>query len=412
MELGFGKGALFLLLVAAVVAMLMRRLRISYSVGLVAAGMALAWAPLTPRIILTRGFILDVLLPPLIFEAAFYLRWSQLRRELPLVLTLASVGVVLSGGVTALGMHYLAQWEWPAALVFGSLIAATDPVSVIATLRESGVHGRLKLLIESESLFNDGTAAVAFSLAILAATGQHLTTGRFLVLLLDNVGMGCLCGLAVGWLAVFLAGRTEDHLVELTFTTVAAYGSFLLAEQFHSSGVLATIVAGLIIGNRGTLGAISDRGREAVQAFWEYAAFAANSLVFLAIGMHEASENFAVFWRASAAGILVVVLGRAISVYPICGLFHWSKLRITSRHQHALFWGGLRGALALALALGVPDDLPGRAAILRVSFAVIAFSVFVQGLTMPLLLQALGEVPVTPPREVVRPPAHEGEQAG
>src|SRR5205085_4345793 len=162
------------------------------------------------------------------------------------------------------------------------------------------------------------------------------------------IGGSILCGMAVSGAALLLAGRTDDHLVEITFTTVAAYGSFLLAEHFHLSGVLSTLVAGLMLGNVGALGAISDRGREAVQAFWEYAAFVANSLVFLLIGMHEARQNFVAQWLPIVLAIFLVTLGRAIAVYPCCLLFSWSGLRVTTRHQHVLFWGGLRGALALA----------------------------------------------------------------
>lgn len=393
MELTFGNDALLLLLIAAVVAMLTRRLRLPYSVGLVAAGIALALSPFAPRISFTKELIFDLLLPPLLFEAVFYLRWNQLRRELPVILTLASAGVVLSGAVTAAGMHYLARWEWPSALVFGSLIAATDPVSVIATFREAKVHGRLRLLIEAESLLNDGTAAVAFGVAVLFATGHPLTAGNLTKNLLAVVGGGLFSGAAVGGVALFLTRRTEDHLVELTFTTVAAYGSFLLAERFHFSGVFATIAAGLVIGNWGTLGALSDQGREAVQAFWDYAAFVANSLVFLLIGMQVATQNFAAVWLPALAALVFVVLSRAVAVYPICLLFVRSDLRVTLRHQHALFWGGLRGALALALALGLPEEIPLRSQIIAVSFAVVAFSVFVQGLTIPPLLRRIGEIP-------------------
>jgi CPA1 family monovalent cation:H+ antiporter len=304
MELNFGKDALLLLLVAAVVAMLTRRLRLPYSVGLVAAGMALALLPLAPKISFTKELIFDALLPPLLFEAAFYLRWNQLRREIPVILTLASAGVVLSGAVTAMGMHYAARWQWPSALVFGSLIAATDPVSVIATFRDARVHGRLRLLIEAESLFNDGTAAVAFGIAVLFATGYPLTAVGLAKSLLATVGGALLCGSTLGGIALFLTRRTEDHLVELTFTTVAAYGSFLLAEQFHFSGVFATIAAGLIIGNRGPRDSLSDHGREAVQSFWEYAAFVANSLVFLLIGMRETSQNIVAVWLPSVIAVL------------------------------------------------------------------------------------------------------------
>src|SRR5947207_24777 len=155
MGLSVEKGAL-LLLISAVVAMLTRRLRLPYSVGLVVAGIALALLPLSPQVDLTKDLLFTVLLPPLIFEAAFDLNWTELRKNLPVILVMATLGVVLSTCVTTVGMHYLASWQCLSALVFGVLIAATDPVSVIATFKEAGAHGRLLLLVESESLFNDG----------------------------------------------------------------------------------------------------------------------------------------------------------------------------------------------------------------------------------------------------------------
>jgi CPA1 family monovalent cation:H+ antiporter len=202
-----------------------------------------------------------------------------------------------------------------------------------------------------------------------------------------------LCGAVVAGVALLLAGRTDDHLVEIAFTTVAAYGSFLLAEHFHLSGVLATLTAGLMLGNIGRLGVLSERGREAVQAFWEYAAFVANSLVFLLIGMRGVSQNFPAAWPSIVVAIVVVMVARAIAVYSCCALYSRSGLRVSARHQHVLFWGGLRGALALALALALPPDIPQRESVVTVSFAVVAFSVFVQGLTLAPLLRAFGEIP-------------------
>jgi CPA1 family monovalent cation:H+ antiporter len=392
MDIVFGKSALLLLLVAAVVAMLTRKLRLPYSVGLVAAGMILALSPWSPKISLTKELIFTALLPPLIFEASFHLRWKELRRDLPVILVLATGGVLLSAGVSAAGMHLFVHWDWFSAVIFGALIAATDPVSVIATFREAKAQGRLRLLIEAESLLNDGTAAVALGIALMLSSETHITFLNTINIVLVTVGGGILCGIVVGGLLLFLAGRTEDHLVELTFTTVAAYGSFLLADYFEMSGVFATITAGLMMGNLEAFGVLSDRGREAVHAFWEFAAFIANSLVFLLIGMHETSQNFAHVWLAAAVGVVVVLLGRATAIYPICGLFSRSEYAVPVRQQHALFWGGLRGALALALALGLPEGVPARAEIITVSFAIVAFSVFVQGLTMTPLLRAIREI--------------------
>jgi len=315
------------------------------------------------------------------------------RRDFPVIFVLATLGVVLSACVTAIGMHYLAHWQWLGAVVFGVLIAATDPVSVIATFKEAKAQGRLLVLIEAESLFNDGTAAVAFGVVVAMATGQPLTSVEISAMLLQTIGGGVLCGAAVALGALLLAGRTDDHLVEITFTTVAAYGSFLLAEHFGWSGVLATITAGLVMGNFKAFGTISDRGKEAVQAFWEYAAFVANSLVFLLIGMHEAHQNFVAIWLPAVIAIGLVTLGRAIAIYPCCFLFSRSSLRVTMKHQQIMLWGGLRGAVALALALGLPPELPQRELIVTISFAVVAFSVFAQGLTMTSLLRRMGEIP-------------------
>jgi len=393
MELDFERGAVLLLLIAALVAILTRRLHLPYSVGLVAAGMAVALLPFAPKARLTRDLIFTGVLPPLIFEAAFYLRWRALKRDLTLIGLLATLGVGVSAAVTAGGMHGLAQWPWMSAILFGVIIAATDPVTVIATFREAKVHGRLRLLIESESLFNDGTAAVAFAIVLVVASGEHLSGWTMARMALATTGGGILCGALVGNLVLYLILNTTDHLVETTCTTVAAYGSFLLADSLHVSGVFATLTAGLILGNLAMRGPITDRGRETVQAFWEYAAFVANSVVFLLIGMHETNRPFGRLWAPVAVAIVSVTAGRAAAIYPLCGLFAGSPLRVSRPHQHVLFWGGLRGALALALVLGLPEDLPQREEIVTVSFAVVAWSIFVHGLTIRPLLRAVGEIP-------------------
>jgi CPA1 family monovalent cation:H+ antiporter len=188
-----------------------------------------------------------------------------------------------------------------------------------------------------------------------------------------------------------LAWRTEDHLVEITLTTIAAYGSFLLADRLGTSGVLATITAGLAMARYTRRGVISARGQEAVRAFWEFGAFVANSVVFLLIGVSGQARRFAIVPAMVAVG--VVLVSRAASIYPCCLLFARSEMKIRMGHQHVLFWGGLRGALALALALGLPGYIPRRDEILTVTFAIVAFSVFVEGLTMAPLLRRVASKP-------------------
>ncbi len=384
-----------LLLVAALVALVARRAGLPYTVGLVIAGVGLASVGVLQGFPLTKELIFRAFLPPLIFEAAFFIRWKELKANLLPVLLLASTGVIIAGAIVASAMKFLGGWAWPAAILFGTFIAATDPVSVIAMFKELKVEGRLRLIVEAESLFNDGVAAVLFSVALMYATGTTLTFGTAGTSLLREVGGGILSGGLVAGAVLFLAGRTDEHLVELTFTTVAAFGAFLLAEHFHCSGVLAVLVAGLAIGNLGHIGSISDAGHEAVGAFWEFAAFIANSLVFLLIGVREHALLWLLLRHIDLIGIAIFasLVGRAISVYGVVALFSRSKHKIEIRSQHVLVWGGLKGALSLALALGLPDDLPYREQIVAVTFGVVAFSVVVQGMTMPFLMRKLGLIP-------------------
>jgi CPA1 family monovalent cation:H+ antiporter len=393
--------ALGLLGLAILVALAARRLRLPYTVGLVFAGAALALFRVEAGLALTHDLIFDVALPPLLFEAALNLNWNELKRDLALVVALSTAGVALCAAVVASGLVQGVDWRLEPALVFGALIAATDPIAVIALLRDAGVKGRLRLLIEAESLFNDGAAAVLFTVVLAwaahdpAGASGPIEAARAAVII---AGGGLAIGLLVGIAAVLVAGTSDDHLVETALTAVAAFGSFLLAQHVGASGVLATVAAGIVMGNLGLLGkkgrlglGLTARGRAFVLEFWEFAAFLANSLVFLLIGSAMAAIDFArEGWGALALALLLALAGRAAAVYPICLLFSRSRWAVPLSEQHFLWWGGLRGALALALALSAPADLPQREDILITAFAVVAFSVVVQGLTAPFALKLRG----------------------
>jgi Na+:H+ antiporter len=394
-----------LLVVAIFVAIVARRVHLPYTVGLVAMGVGLALARVESGSTLTHDLIFDVILPPLLFEAAIKLSWIELRRDALPVLTLATLGVVVSAAIVAGGMAGVLGWPVSAALVFGVLIAATDPVAVIAMFVDTGLSGRLRLLVESEALFNDGVAAVLFVLVLgwsQAQGAEAATPLQVVQALVATAGGGILVGLLCGGLAIAITGRTSDHLVETALTAVAAYGSFLAAEWVHVSGVLATVAAGMLMGNLGIVAApernrLSSRGHEVVTAFWEFAAFITNSLVFLMIGITVAGISFGTLGvTALATAIALVLIGRALSVYPVCLIFRGSRWAIPLRQQHVLWWGGLRGALALALALALPPSLAWRNEIVIAAFGVVTFSVLVQGLTMSLLLRVLGLLPQQP----------------
>ncbi|MEZ5305908.1 MAG: sodium:proton antiporter [Pyrinomonadaceae bacterium] len=387
-----------ILLIGAVVAIVARRFKVPYTVGLVVAGIVLAILPTGFQIEFSKELLFKILLPPLIFEAALYIRWSELKKDLVPVVTFASVGVLISAAVTTLIMHFLVGWQWPMAALFGVLIAATDPVSVIATFKEAGVEGRLRLLVEAESLFNDSTAAVAFAIALTFALGQSMGPGEAVLAMVLSVVGGIVAGLVVGWGCLFIAGRTTDHLVELALTTIAAFGSFWVAEIFsysgvHFSGVLAAMTAGLLVGNTTELGFVTEKGEESIEHFWEFAAFVVNSIVFVILGISEAAVDFVNSAIAIVVAVVAVIIARAAAIYPLSAAFGSTRWKVEKAHQHVLFWGGLRGALALALALGIPKSVAYRQEILTVTFGVVAFSVFAQGLTMTPLLRRLKQIP-------------------
>ncbi len=387
----------FLLIVAALVSIIARRLRMSYTVALVVTGIFLGTFPLGSQFVLSHDLIFGVLLPPLIFEAALNIRWVELKRDFVFITVMATFGLLASIAIIYTGLVNNG-WQAGAALIFASLISATDPVSVIAILKEAGQKGRLRLLLEAESLFNDGTAAVVFVAVLSSMPGQSLISFKdspwnaiivfswqFIVIAFG----GILAGALVALVGMGVAGRTEDHLVELLVTAVVAFGSFLLAEHFHTSGVIATLTAGLLIGNYGRLSELTEKGRESIESFWEFAGFVSNSIVFLLMGIQYASLPMKDYWQEILFAIILVLIGRAVSVYGISLFFMKSRWKATFGQQHVLFWGGLRGALALALVLSLPADFPRRSELQAVTFSVVAFSVIVQGLSVKALLKKL-----------------------
>ena len=375
-----------LLLIASAVAVLARRLRIPYTVGLVLIGLALSLLSSTV-IQVSPQIILALLVPPLIFEAAFHLRWDDLRRDFWLILLLAVPGVILTtllvGGVVAWGTGLTIQ----AALVLGALVSATDPVAVVALFRRLGVPRRLQVLLEGESLFNDGTAIVMFNLMIAVALAGGFNLVNSARDFITVSGGGVLIGIALGVIVSQAIGRIQDPLVETTLTTVLAFGSYLVAEYFHVSGVLAVAAAGVINGNTGPSG-MSATTRLVVFNFWEYAAFIANSFIFLLIGLTFDLAVMVANWQAIIWAILAALAARAVSIY---GLSFWGR-EIPRKWKHILFWGGLRGAITLALALSLPETgplAPVRGTLQAMAFGVVLFTLLVQGSSTNWLVNKL-----------------------
>jgi len=384
-----------LLLIASLVAIVVRRLHIPYTVALVVVGLFLtAQSPLNFE--LTPELILALFVPPLVFEAAFHLNLTELRRNLTSILLMAVPGVLLTtfivGGIVSFGTSL----ALPAALVFGSLVAATDPVAVVSLFRLLGVPKRLSVLVEGESLLNDGTALVLFNLMLaIAITSEFNLLSGVLEFIKVAVG-GVMLGLLLGWVISRLISRIDDYLIEITLTTVLAYGSYLLAEQLHFSGVLAVVAAGLITGSLGPQG-MSPTTRIVLYNFWEYITFLVNSLVFLLIGLDV--DIWALFqsWQPIAWSIGAVLVARMIVVYGLGWITNRISEPISLRWRHVIAWGGLRGALSLALALSLPATFGDDRFLLRtMAFGVALFTLLIQATTMRPLVRKLGIITTTP----------------
>ena len=383
------------LFVASLVGILVEKLRLPYTVGLVVVGLLIALFnqelfPIFSRQgiqeFLIPQLILGILVPPLIYEAAFHIQVDELKKNLLVILAFAIPGVLLTmfmvGAVIAWGTGI----ALPVALVFGALIAATDPIAVVALFRSLGVPKRLQLLLEGESLFNDGTAIVVFHLmlAVVATGSFNLIDG--LQEFFWVAGGGFLIGLLVSSITSFISNRIDDNMIEIALTVVSAYGSYLLAEEFHTSGVLAVVAAGLFSGNVGKK-AMSATTRLSLFNFWEFTAFLANSFVFLLIGLVIDLKVLIDNWAAILLAIGTVLATRAIVIYT----FSRIAKDMSKQFQHVVFWGGLRGAISLALALSLPVDILGEnlEVLQAMAFGVVLFTLLVQGISMEKLIKRL-----------------------
>src|ERR1700676_2086123 len=388
----------WLLIAAAFIAMLAKRLRIPYTVSLVLGGLLLGLiqlpilSPLQPGHRpnwLTPDMILILFLPALVFEGSVKLEVRELLRNSVPLLLLANVGVLLAALVTGYLVHWLIGLPVLIALLFGCIISATDPISVLAIFKDLRVDKRLSLIMEGESLLNDGTAVVLFGILFGAVAAENSSVPAYVGQYVLAVAGGAVLGSTLGYLASRITGTVDDPQIEITLTTILAYGSYLLAFHLHLSGVIATASAGLMLGNFGAKRGMSAGTRTAMQSFWEYISFVMNSLVFLLIGLEIHVREFLQNWGSVLFAIGAVFLGRALSVYLLVPLSNRFAEKIPIRWQHVLVWGGLRGALALALALSLHTAFLYREQILNLTFGVVIFSILVQGLTIKPLLRIL-----------------------
>ncbi len=385
-----------LLIAVAVVAAVVRFVRVPYTVALVLAGLGLAITPNVPSIELTPGIILTVFLPVLLFHGAYNLDVGELRANLTPVALLAVPGVVATAGLVGAMLHLAGGLPWPVAVLFGTIVAATDPVAVLAVFGELGAPRRLGTIVTAESLFNDGTALVFFATALGIATAQNVdvaaTAERFVV----AVAGALVLGAVIAMVGARVLRRIDDALLETTVTLILAYGGYLLAERLGSSGPLETVAAGLFLGAQGER-VMSPTTRLQARATWDFLDFLANSLLFLLVGLSLRSisalpvtRQGVTLWWLLLVAIVAVIVARLLAVGAVQLLLTVRRRPLPRGWPLAMSWSGLRGGVSLAAALSVPLALPQRDILLTLTFGVVLFTLLGQGLTVRPLLDRLG----------------------
>ncbi|WP_158056142.1 Na+/H+ antiporter [Halorussus halophilus] len=379
--------------------------RFPYTIALLLAGLVVSILGIGIDIQLSHDLILLVLLPPLLFEGAATTDLERFRANLVPIIVLAVVGLILS--ILLLGWVGSYAFGFPLliSLLFAAMILPTDPVSVLALFEELGAPERLSVLVEGESLVNDGVGVVIFSTLLglvlqSQESGTNLeqlvtpsTIGQASVDILVSSGGGLLVGLVAGLAVYQVMYRLDDHMTEIVLTLILAYGSFLLAEHYlHVSGVIATVTAGLFIGNPAAEHAMSAQTKISIFNTWETAAFLVNTLIFLLIGAKTPINQMVEHAPLILTAIPLVIFARAAVVYPITAVTN----RLTSpdipfSYRHVMVWGGLHGSIPIALVLGLPDGTPFplREELRAMVFGVAAFSLVVQGLSMENVMDRL-----------------------
>ncbi|MEZ7971932.1 MAG: cation:proton antiporter [Pseudomonadales bacterium] len=402
-----------LIFAASISAIFVKKARLPYTIGLLIVGIGIGYlssrvdmlAPLR-EVQLTPDIILFLILPTLLFEASINIDSRLLSRNLVPILLLATVGLLISTVIVGFGISAVTPLTLGAALVFGALISATDPVAVIALFKELGVPKRLSTLVDGESLFNDATAIVVFNiLIVIITTGTAFSAsvvisgvGQFLLVFIGGLLAGVTLGAAMLWI---IALERSDHMVQAALTSVLAYLAFIVAEHLlEVSGVMAVVAAGILTSWAG-MRVFDDSMRRYLTEFWELMAFLANSMIFLLMGLTE-YHLFADLGRYNDTlgyiliGFMLTIIARFLVVYGLTPLANRlaPKARVERDDKAVIFWGGLRGAIPLALALGLPADFEHRIMIIDLTLGVVLMSLLIQGISVSWLLRKLGLIEV------------------
>nr|WP_090832020.1 MULTISPECIES: Na+/H+ antiporter [unclassified Bacillus (in: firmicutes)] len=389
---------LILIMLAAGVTALAKKVKQPYPIALVIVGalIGLFNVPILEPVkwFITEGevfnfVIVTLFLPALLGEAALKLPFTHLRENQKPIMFLAFGATLLSFIIIGFSGYFLLELSIPVAFVFAALMSATDPVSVLSIFKSVGVQKRLAIVIEGESLFNDGLAVVLFKISafylLIYMDAGWIGFGMGLWEFVKVITLGLIVGGALGYVFSLLTSFFDDYPLEIIFSIILFYGSFLLAESIHASGVIAVVTAALILGNYGYKIGMTPTTKLNINNFWDVAALLSNSIVFLMVGLEITRINVLDKWGIIFAAIIIVLVARSIAVYM--SLYFAKDFPVSWRH--IINWGGLKGSLSIALVLSLPRNFAGREDLLILAFSVVLFSLLVQGLSVKPLIKFL-----------------------
>jgi CPA1 family monovalent cation:H+ antiporter len=394
-----------LLSVATLTAYCLKKSKFPYTVALVFMGALAGFVGENVQAFsFLQGFkfspelVFYVFLPTLIFESSFHINFSHFRQNFNMITWLSTIGLMINAMIIASVLNLVLGFDIITSLLFGALISPTDPIAVIALFKKVGAPKRLTTIVEGESLANDGMALVFFQLILGFAMSQSFDGFKFSGVI-GSLSLNIFGGLLVGTVLGFAFSKMLDYVknskeIEISITLILAHSTFLIADHFFSvSGILATVAAGLVIGNYGAY-KISPVVKDIMIHFWDYMAFVANSLLFLIVGMviWSIKGQILPLWESILIVLAAVIIARAVVTYTMVPIINvlFPKERVSLAWMHIIQWSGLRGALVMALVLSLPTDLAYYNEILIFSVSVIFFTIVFNGITMEPLLSKLG----------------------
>ncbi len=394
---------LVIMMVAVIVAIVAKYIRWPYTIVLLISGLVIAYFNVEPPFVLDKDMIFHILLPPLIFEGALHMRLKHLKENAKVISLLAIPALIISSFFVGWLIYiftdsfFASALTFPIALLIAVIIIPTDPVSILAIYKDTKIPTKLKNIIEGESIFDDGTCLVLFAVILDLIRSGNLDIMTGIVDFLRMAIFGILLGLAVGYILFLIISKIDDKFTEVMITLIMVFGLFAMAENMGASGVFAVVMAGLILGNYGTRFAMTPSARHTLLSFWGFIVFLVNSFLFIVVGMNV---DLGAVWNEIGLVVFCVLalwFARAASIFIIGKIMNKNEPNnLPKKWQAVMWWGGLRGAIPIALALSIPltlDDgtlFPHRDLILAITFGVVLMTLLLQGLSLKTLIKKLG----------------------